>query len=106
MVRPVEIVDALGKSQVLERMQQIAKSQLETLRQTQKATTEKVAKYRLNAPNPVSQGDALVLHTEEEEREKQRQARSNPQLGTEPEQTSGEQGEDGEPPQSHIDITI
>ena len=104
MVRPVEIVDALGKSQVLERMQQIAKSQLETLRQTQKATTEKAAMQRLNAPNPVTQGDALVLHTEEEEREKQRQGRKSGQQGAE--QPPGEQEEGGEPPQSHIDITI
>ena len=106
MVRPVEIVDALGKSQVLERMQQIAKSQLETLRQTQKATTEKAAMLNLNAPNPVTQGDALVLHTEEEEREKQRQGRGKEQQAAESEQLPGEQEESGEPPPSHIDITI
>ena len=110
MVRPIEITDALSKSEAVQRLQQNQKVQPEAAQQFQKTLTEKLTE-QVTTPNPVEKGDEVVLHIDEQEREKHKTPEGEEfpaGENTDGETPEQEKGEDGEtpPPHDHIDIKI
>ncbi|MFC1485812.1 hypothetical protein ACFL55_02160 [Candidatus Latescibacterota bacterium] len=74
MVRPIEITDALSKSQEVGRMQQNAQTRPDIAHDLQKAIEDKLHIQQTHAPNPVPETDHVVLHIDEQEREKHKEA--------------------------------
>ena len=115
MVRPIEITDSLSKVQAVERMQQDAKLQPEVLQQLQKTLAGKQTEKRVTTPNPVPQGDLVVLHTDQQEKEKRKTAEdeqpeneSRENTGESPEESDHKDGKSGDEhiPPVHIDIKV
>ena len=109
MVRPIEISDSMTKAEAVQRVQQNQKVQPEAAQHYQKTNTERLTE-QVTTPNPVTQGDEVVLRENEEE-EKKKGRRENREAshehGSEPENQSGkDDNDDEEPPRDHIDIRI
>ena len=113
MVRPIEISDSLSKVQAVERLQQDAKIRPEMLHQVQKSAAEKQIEQRVTTPNPVQNADQVVIHVNEQEKEKRRTAEDeqpekkdheSEDQGYDEHGESHEQNNDEHAPQSHIDI--
>ena len=110
MVRPIEISDAFSKVNAVERVQQTDKTQPETAQQFQKTLNEKTT-VRVTTPNPVPQGDHVVIHVDEQERENKKTAeneeQSSRQQKKEKEQKEKEDDHgDNILPHDHIDIKV
>jgi hypothetical protein len=109
MVRPIEITDALAKSQEVGRLQQNAQLRPEAAQEFQKTIDDKMHRQRLTAPNPVPESDQVVLHTDEREQRRRKPGRAGrqPVKGSRPQApapaSSGPPASAGE---GHIDITI
>lgn len=124
MVRPIEITDTISKVQALERMQQNAKAATESVQQFQKELTEKLSGEQVSTTNPTHPSDRIILHADEREKDKRKQAeeqasdltprvlrtRGDPASGddTENPQDEGNPETEKRPPNpsGHIDITI
>ena len=74
MVRPVNITDALSKSQQVGRLLSSAMTRPEESDEFQKALAEKMKTQQKNSPNPVGETDGVVLHVDEKEEEKRKRA--------------------------------
>ena len=113
MVRPIEISDALTKSETVQREQQNQKIQPEAAQHFQKTVAEKLTE-QVQTPNPVPKGDEVVLHIDEQEEEKRKTAQEEHEESRDSQENTdkeeGKQGKDGDdddlPQQSHIDIKI
>ena len=90
MVRPIEITDSLSKVQAVEHMQQDAKTRPEALHQFQKTLTAKQVEQIETAPNPVPESDQVVLHIDQQEKEKRKTAEDE-----QPEKNNHESGKNG-----------
>ena len=111
MVRPIEITDTLSKVQALERMQQNAKAATESVQQFQKELTEKLSGEQVTTANPTAPGDRIILHADERDKDKRRQAEeeaSSPGGDDEKPQDEGKPEPEKKPPNpaGHIDITV
>ena len=112
MVRPIEISDSLTKAEAVQRLQQNQKVQPEAAQQFQKTITGKLIE-QVKTPNPVPQGDQVVLHVDEQEKEKRKTAeddqQSSPEQNEEPDQGQEEQKDEKKSlsadQSDHIDIT-
>ena len=113
MVRPIEISDSLSKVQAVERLQHDAKIQPEALHHVQKSAAEKQTEQRVTSPNPVQDTDQVVIHVNEQEKEKRRTAEDEqPEKKEHEPEDQGydehgethEQNNDEHAPQSHIDF--
>ena len=113
MVRPIEISDSLSKVQAVERLQHDAKIQPEALYQAQKSAAEKQTEQRVTSPNPVPNSDQVVIHIDEQEKEKRRTAEDEqPEKKDHEPEDQGydehgeihEQSSDDHVPQGHIDL--
>lgn len=109
MVRPIEISDSMTKAEAVQRVQQNQKVQPEAAQHYQKTNTERLTE-QVTTPNPVTQGDEVVLRANEEE-EKRKVRRENRdesrEHGSEPHGESGKDNDDDEEhPRDHIDIRI
>ena len=79
MVRPIEITDAVSKSQEVGRLQQNFQQNPEMVEEFQKTLGEREKVRNLTAPIPVPQKDEVVLHVSKEDKEKQQNGgRKNP----------------------------
>jgi hypothetical protein len=114
MVRPIEITDTISKVQALERMQQNAKAATESVQQFQKELTEKLSGEKVSTANPTPPSDRIILHADEREKDKRKQAEEQ---ASDHHPASGgdtEQQDEGNPepekrppnPPGHIDITV
>ncbi|MBN1290291.1 MAG: hypothetical protein JXB48_00505 [Candidatus Latescibacteria bacterium] len=74
MVRPIELTDSLSKVQAVEQMQQDAKTRPEALHQFQKTLTDKQTEQLRTSPNPVPESDQVVIHVNEQEKDKHKTA--------------------------------
>ena len=115
MVRPVDITDALSKSQQVGRLLSSAMTRPEESDEFQKALAEKVKIHQKNSPNPIDQTDKVVLHVDEKEEEKRKRAQDQEfelagqdKKGGESQEKSEEpvekNDEDEDHPSQHIDI--
>ena len=111
MVRPIEITDTLSKVQALERMQQNVKTATEAVQQFQKELTEKLSGEQVTTTNPAPPGDRIILHADEREKDKRKQAEEHASTpggeGGKPQDE--EKPEPGKKPPNqagHIDITV
>ena len=110
MVRPIEISDAFSKVNAVERVQQTDKTQPEATQQFQKTLNEQTT-VRVTTPNPVPQGDHVVIHVDEQEREK-RKTDENEEQSTQQHKKENEQEKkeddhgDNISPHDHIDIKV
>jgi len=109
MVRPIEISDSLSKSEAVQRIQQNQKIQPEAVQQFQKTLTDKLA-VQVTVPNPVPEEDHVVLHTDEQEKEKSKDTKDEERGSDEhpAEDTHGQEkkGNKDSPPYDHIDIKV
>jgi flagellar basal body L-ring protein FlgH len=115
MVRPIEISDSLSKVQAVERMQQEAKLQPEVIQQFTKTLAGKQTEKLVTTSNPVAPGDQVVLHIDEQEKEKRKTAEDSQPEKKEHEQEEKEPGKhdstdkhdsDDHNPPAHIDIKV
>ncbi len=108
MVRPIELSDALSKSETAQRLLQSQKIQPEAAQQFQKELTGRAAE-QVTKPNPVPKGDEVVLRVNQEEEEKRRTAEGEEytyreETGEEKSEKENDENEEGPLPQDHIDI--
>ena len=118
MVRPIEITDSLSKVQAVERLQQDAKIQPETLHQLQRTLSDKQTEQRVSTPNPVAAGDQVVIHVDEREKDKRKTAEDGQQESPESTEQEPENGgydehgavnkkdDENQEKHSHIDIKV
>ena len=108
MVRPIEITDALAKSQEVGRMQQNTQSRPDIAHDFQKAIEDKLHLQETHAPNPVPETDQVVLHVDEQEREKRKEAGDEWRGYKGKSRHRGGKKSDTEegPAEGHIDITV
>jgi len=108
MVRPIEISDSLTKAETVQRLQQNQKVLPEAAHHFQKTYTDKLSE-QVKMPNPVPQGDQVVLHVDEREEEKKNADHEDGTAGKDAEEERNERDgrDDGDaPPQGHIDIKV
>ena len=74
MVRPVEISGLLSNAQENVRMQQSAEMRPEAALEFSKALSEKLKLQQTHAPTPTPETDQVVIHVDEQEREKRKTA--------------------------------
>ena len=108
MVRPIEISDALSKSETAQRLLQSQKVQPEAAQQFQKDLTSRTAE-QVTKPNPVPKGDEVVLRVSEEEEEKRKttdgeEYTPREETGEEKSEKENDGSEEGPLPHDHIDI--
>ena len=116
MVRPIEISDFLSKAQEVGRMQQNMEMRPEAAQDFQKALSDKLNIQQVNSPNPTPETDQVVLHVDEQEKEKRKTAEDQE---SEPEKQDEEKHEDlsrhkqmknseedNDNPSDHIDIKV
>ncbi len=111
MVRPIEITDSISKVQAVERFQQNVKAATESVQQFQKELSEKIAGDQVHVATPAPQGDRLILHADERDRDKRRTAGDHQEdEGPHEKDADGEGREerDEHPPHpaGHIDIKV
>lgn len=109
MVRPIEITDFLSKAQEVSRLQQNAEMRPDTMQEFQKALADKMKIQLVNSPNPTPQTDQVVLHIDEQEKEKRKTAEDQEheparQEEKDKEEQMKESKEDDGNPSGHIDI--
>ena len=109
MVRPIEITDFLSKAQEVGRLQQNAEMRPDAMQEFQKALSDKMNIQLVNSPNPTPQTDQVVLHIDEQEKEKRRTAEDQEYETARQEEKDKEEQmenteEDDTNPSSHIDV--
>lgn len=113
MVRPIEMTDSISKVQAVEHMQQDAKTRPEALHQFQKTLTEKQVEQKETAPNPVPESDQVVLHVDQQEKEKRKTAEdelpekdnhNSGKSGSEAHDSDKERNDEDHDMPGHIDI--
>lgn len=109
MVRPIEITDFLSKAQEVSRLQQNAEMRPDAMQEFQKALADKMKIQMVNSPNPTPQTDQVVLHIDEQEKEKRKTAEDQEheparQEEKDKEEQMKESKEDEGNPSGHIDI--
>jgi len=109
MVRPIEITDFLSKAQEVGRLQQNAEMRPDAMQEFQKALTDKLNIQMVNSPNPTPQTDQVVLHVDEQEKEKRRTAEDQEYESSKKDRQDKEDKmrnseEDAGNPSPHIDI--
>ena len=112
MVRPIEITDFLSKAQEVGRMQQIAEMRPVAALEFQKTLADKLNIQQVNTPNPTPETDQVVLHVDEQEKEKRKTAedqqnepeKQNEDLSRQKQMKNSE--EDNDNPSGHIDIKV
>lgn len=104
MVRPIEITDALSKSQEVVRLQQNFQHNPEVVEEFQKTVSEREKIRNLTAPVAVPQKDEVVLHVSEEDKEKHQGGRKHPETGEN--NKKNEINRIDTPPTGHIDIIV
>ncbi len=116
MVRPIEISDFLSKAQEVGRMQQNAEMRPEAAQDFQKALSDKLNIQQVNSPNPTPETDHVVLHVDEQEKEKRKTDEDQEsELEKQDEEKHGDLSrqkqmknseEDNDNPSDHIDIKV
>ena len=115
MVRPIEITDALAKVQAVEQLQQDAKTRPEALNQFQKTLADKQTVQLRTSPNPVPESDQVVIHIDEQEKDKRKTAeddrdkkhhRDDEQQNPEDSKQNRRENNDGNISSGHIDIKV
>ena len=110
MVRPIEISDSLTKAEAVQRFQQNQKVLTEAIKQLQKTLAGKLSE-KVKTPNPVTHGDQVVLHVDEQEKEKRKTAEDEQPSSREQNEESDhereeQKGEEAPPSADHIDIKV
>jgi hypothetical protein len=110
MVRPIEITDTLSKVQALERVQQNAKAATESVQQFQKELNEKLSGEQVTNANPAPPGDRIILHADERDKDRRKQAEEQEPP---PGETDAQSAKEKNPltkkhahPDGHIDVTV
>ncbi len=111
MVRPIEITDFLSKAQEVGRLQQNAEMRPDAMQEFQKSLTDKMKIQMVNSPNPTPQTDQVVLHIDEQEKEKRKTAEDQENEPAKKDKEDKEEQmkkseEDESNPSGHIDIKV
>ena len=106
MVRPVELQDALGKTQAVERIAQLQKANAENeQRQVIQSEGQKHEDDQRKA-TPASHSDEVVLHREHGDK-KDKDKQKKKEQPEEPAPDTATSGDDAEPlPPPELDITV